>query len=47
MSREQLTAAYLDLIGYDPFADDPTITEEEVVRTLAEYRAEIASQVEG
>lgn len=35
--RAALAAAYLDKIGYDPFADDPTIDPETVRKTLAEY----------
>jgi len=40
MTREQLAAEYVELIGYDPFEDDPEITEEEVAQTLAEYKIE-------
>lgn len=35
--REALRAEYLDKIGYDPFADDPSATDNDVRQTLAEY----------
>jgi len=35
--REQLTAEYVERIGYDPFEDDPTISEDDVERILAEH----------
>lgn len=37
--RAALAAAYIEKIGYDPFADDPTINPETVRRTLAEWDA--------
>lgn len=46
MSRQQLAAAYLDLVGYDPFEDDPTITESEVAEMLLGYESEMAAGVE-
>lgn len=36
-NREQLAALYVREIGYDPFEDDPEITEEEVREILLEY----------
>jgi len=41
MDRAALAAAYLERIGYDPFKDDPAISEDEVRQTLAEHAAEI------
>jgi len=41
--RAALAAEYVELIGYDPFEDDPTISCDEVERTLAEWRAEAAA----
>lgn len=40
--RSWLAREYTDKIGYDPFADDPTIDPETVRQTLAEYDAEAA-----
>lgn len=40
--RMDLARRYHDTIGYDPFLDDPTITEDEVEQTLAEHAAEAA-----
>lgn len=37
MTREELAAAYLEKIGYNPFEDDPSITAEEVRKILSEY----------
>lgn len=37
MSKDDLAAAYLETIGYDPFVDDPSISEAEVRETLIEY----------
>lgn len=37
--KAQLAAEYVDLIGYDPFKDDPTITIDSVRETLREYHA--------
>lgn len=42
---ERARAAYLSMIGYDPFADDPTITVDEVEQTLAEH-AEATGEAE-
>lgn len=36
--RRKLGAQYRELIGYDPFEDDPSITSLEVAKTLREYR---------
>lgn len=36
--RETLAAEYVELIGYDPFEDDPTITATEVRETLRGYK---------
>lgn len=35
--KQQLAAEYVELIGYDPFKDDPAITVDEVRETLREY----------
>lgn len=40
MNQENLSALYLQHIGYDPFIDDPTITVEEVKNTLDVYLVE-------
>lgn len=40
MTRQQLTAAYIDLVGYDPFEDSPDVTESQVAEMLREYEAE-------
>jgi len=37
--RFRLRDEYVERIGYDPFADDPTISPDEVERILAEHRA--------
>lgn len=36
-NRETLGRRYVELIGYDPFEDDPAISATEVARTIAEY----------
>lgn len=36
--RDELGAEYLDLIGYNPFEDDPTLTTDEVAEILLEYK---------
>jgi len=36
-ARDAIAAAYNDLIGYDPFKDDPAATLESVGRVLVEY----------
>ena len=43
MDRQQLAAAYFELVGYDPFEDDPTIAEAEVAEVLRGYGAEMAT----
>lgn len=43
--KEALGAVYVDRIGYNPFADDPAISESEVARILAEYERESANAV--
>lgn len=43
-ARAALTTAYIEKIGYDPFADDPTINPEAVRRTLAEWDAAASAQ---
>lgn len=43
-TREQLGAEYLAKIGYNPFEDDPTISEAEVAQTLAEYDELVAEE---
>lgn len=40
MTRDELAAAYVELIGYDPFKDDPATTPDYVRETLLEYLAE-------
>lgn len=40
--REYLASAYLQAIGYDPFADDPMITEQEVENALIGHALEVA-----
>lgn len=40
LNRRALASTYASEIGYDPFEDDPEITESEVALTLAERRAE-------
>lgn len=44
--RERLRKAYAALIGYDPFKDDPTISERLVAETLSQYLA-LPEYVEG
>lgn len=36
--RVALAAEYVELVGYDPFEDDPTIEESVVAETIAEIR---------
>ena len=38
--RDALASDYLELIGYDPFIDDPNISPDLVAETLAQYTAE-------
>jgi hypothetical protein len=40
--REALGAEYEDTVGYNPFEDDPTRTEEEVAETLKEIKRLLA-----
>jgi hypothetical protein len=42
-TKAALAAEYLDLIGYDPFEDDPEITVEEVAANLADYKVAVAA----
>jgi hypothetical protein len=35
-TREELAARYLELVGYDPFEDDPTISHETVWAIIQE-----------
>lgn len=42
-NRSALSREYVEKIGYDPFEDDPSITPEEVQRTLEEYDAEVSA----
>ncbi len=42
--KAALAAEYVDLIGYDPFEDDPAIAVEEVAQILREYKAEVAKE---
>lgn len=44
--RQKLAEEYKALIGYDPFEDDPTISEDEVEQTLTEFKAEIEMQTQ-
>ena len=34
MSRAEMAAAYLELVGYDPIADDPSMTDDELRELL-------------
>jgi hypothetical protein len=36
-TRAELSAEYIEKIGYDPFEDDPTISEAEVASILSEH----------
>lgn len=45
MTRAGLAAEYVRCIGYDPFADDPATTDDEVRQTLAEWRRIAAGEV--
>lgn len=38
--RDALGAEYVELIGYNPFEDDPTISTDEVADILREFKAE-------
>lgn len=38
--RLALTAEYVRLIGYDPFMDEPSISEETVAQTLRDWKLE-------
>jgi hypothetical protein len=40
MNRDTLAREYEDRIGYDPFADDPTIPEAEVRAALLDHLKE-------
>lgn len=40
-NKAALAAEYVELIGYDPFEDDATITYAEVRQTLADYKVEV------
>jgi hypothetical protein len=44
-SKESLAAVYLELIGYDPFKDDPTIKPCDVADTLSEYIKDMADRL--
>lgn len=39
-ARDALASEYCELIGYDPFADDPSRDPREVAATLNEYKRE-------
>lgn len=43
-NREAIAAEYVALIGYDPFADMPDLTNDEAAAVLREWRAERAAQ---
>lgn len=38
LDKETLAAEYKELIGYDPFLDDPEISVETVAQTLREFK---------
>jgi hypothetical protein len=40
--RAGLASEYVRLIGYDPFADDPSLSNDDVAQTLAEHADEAA-----
>ncbi len=40
--KESIAGEYENLIGYNPFDDDPTLSIEEVQQILNEYKAEIS-----
>lgn len=40
LNQASLADAYVRLIGYNPYEDDPSITDAEVYQTLCEYVAE-------
>lgn len=39
-TREQLAFWYVDVIGYDPFVDSPTLTVDQVRATAIDYQRE-------
>lgn len=41
--RDELGAEYVELIGYNPFEDDPTLTTDEVAQILVEYKRDYVS----
>ena len=38
-SKEEVRAAYIDEIGYDPFEDDPSVTVDDAWTVLLDFRA--------
>jgi hypothetical protein len=36
MSRDDLSAAYVEIVGYCPFADDPSMSDDDVADMLAD-----------
>lgn len=40
MTRNEMRVWYVENIGYDPFDDDPTITDAEVLQIINDYIAE-------
>ena len=40
--KELLRREYIDLIGYDPFEDDPVMTADDVKQLLADYKRDVA-----
>lgn len=40
LNQASLADAYVRLIGYNPYEDNPSITDAEVYQTLCEYVAE-------
>jgi hypothetical protein len=41
MNRQELAAEYEKCIGYNPFEDDPSLTDDDVRQTLTEWREEL------
>ena len=38
MNRAEMAAAYAELVGYDPIADDPSMTDDELQELLDDAR---------
>lgn len=41
IDRQALAQLYKDTVGYDPVADCPSLSSEEIARTLVEYAEEM------